>query len=531
MAIKVTQPGVYIQELDAFPNSVVPVATAVPAFVGYTPKASYGGKSLLHKAQKINSFSEYQAMYMLPDNPDTGKPARQYLPQYYLLENDTKNDGTGDVDRNSYVHVNRKDYAILPDPNTIYYMHNSIRLFYENGGQEAYIVSVGNYGNASEQPLAINANQIINPNVSLNDLQAGIALLEKEQEPTLYICPDATLLSVNNNGTLMESMLLQAQDIKSAMCIFDVIGGRNPDAFNFSKDIETFRNHTGSLGLKFGASYYPFVGTTILQKIDIDFTNFFGGDIKKLAALINPTETPNPDAASIIEKIENPPPQNATPNSKLQAELIAASETYATIMEHVLAEANILPPSGGIAGIFTTNDNYKGVWDAPANVSMVGAASLPINLSDATQKDLNIDAVSGKSINPIRSFPGRGILVWGARTLDGNSNDWRYIPTRRTVTMIEQSTKLALQSYSFHSNDRNTWSEVKAMLENFLDNTWKAGGLQGNKATDAFEVNVGIGSTMKPEDLPNGIMRVSIRIAVAYPNEFIELTLVQKMQA
>ena len=75
-------------------------------------------------------------------------------------------------------------------------------------------------------------------------------------------------------------------------------------------------------------------------------------------------------------------------------------------MKHVLADANILPPSGGIAGVYATNDRELNVWHAPANVSMVGAANLPINLSDAQQADLNEDAVSGKSINAIRFFNG-----------------------------------------------------------------------------------------------------------------------------
>ena len=79
-------PGVYITEVNAFPSSVVPVATAVPAFFGYTPQASYEGKTLTNVPQKITSFAEFQAIYCFPDPPPPSDPAKQYSPQYYLVK-------------------------------------------------------------------------------------------------------------------------------------------------------------------------------------------------------------------------------------------------------------------------------------------------------------------------------------------------------------------------------------------------------------------------------------------------------------
>ena len=89
------------------------------------------------------------------------------------------------------------------------------------------------------------------------------------------------------------------------------------------------------------------------------------------------------------------------------------SKTYSQIINNVLTCSNLLPPSGAMAGVYTVNDNLNGVWNAPANTSIVGAARLPIRLTDAQQADLNVDAVSGKSINAIRFFNGQGILIWG----------------------------------------------------------------------------------------------------------------------
>lgn len=514
-------PGVYINEVNAFPNSVVPIATAVPAFIGYTPKAEYQGKSYLNKPQKINSFAEFQAFYMLDNPPPPADPARQYNPEYYLVAQKEQ------PDKGEYMLINGQYYSILPDPNTIYYLYNSVRLFFQNGGGSAYIVSVGSYGAASKKPLADAGTALVNPNVQLADLQRGLALLKNEPEPTMYICPEATLLALADNGTLMQSMLLQADSMQTSVCLFDIIGGAQPDPILYTQDIQTFRNNTGNTGLKYGVAYYPFVGTTIMQGSDIDFTNLFGGDTKQLAAILNPPANPNPQVAQIINMIQNPP-ANPMSNSQLQAALLIASPIYSQIIKNVLNLANLLPPSGAIAGVYTVNDNTSGVWNAPANTGIVGAASLPIRLSDSQQENLNVDAVSGKSINAIRFFNGQGILIWGARTLDGNSQDWRYVSVRRTMTFLEQSVKLAARAYVFEPNNANTWAAVKSMISSFLTDVWKQGGLQGASPADAFAVNVGLGTTMTADDLLNGFMRVTVQVAVVRPAEFLVITFQQQ---
>ena len=517
----IQSPGVYINELSAFPNSVVPIATAVPAFIGYTPQAMYEGKSYANVAQKITSFSDFQAFYCYPDPPAPASPAKQYNPEYYLVQQKSQ---PTDPD---YMIIDGNYYSVLPDPNTIYYLYNSVKMFYDNGGGDAYIVSVGTYGAQSKSPMAL-GTQLVNPNVKLGDLTGGLQLLMNEQEPTMYICPEATLLSVADNGTLMETMLLQCTETQTAMCLFDVIGGRNPDPILYKQDIQTFRNNTGVLGLDYGAAYYPFIGTTTMQTTDIDYTNLFGGDTKQLAPLLNPADNPNPAAAQILANIASP---SGTPLtvSQYHNALINASKTYSTIINQVLAVANILPPSGAMAGVITNTDNQVGPWQAPANVSIVGASSLPISLSESQQGNLNMDAISGKSINAIRFFNGIGILVWGARTLEGNSQDWKYIQVRRTMTFLEQSCKLACHPYVFQPNDKNTWEAVKSMIGSFLTSVWKEGGLMGGTPADAFSVACGLGTTMTGDDVLNGLMTVVVRVALIRPAEFIVLTFQQQM--
>ncbi|KGL63602.1 phage tail sheath family protein [Polaribacter sp. Hel1_85] len=507
---KIKTPGIYINEVSAFGNAIVPVATAVPAFIGYTPQASYEGKSYVNVPQKITSLDQFQAIYCYPDKD------KQYNPEYYLIKQKSL------PEQGDYMQVRADYYSIVPDPNTIYYLYNSIKLFYENGGGDAYIVSVGSYGAPSGKPMKP-GSQIINPNVQLGDLKKGLALLKNEEEPTMYICPEATLLPVAANGTLMGEMLLQNAEMGTAISIFDIIGGRNPDPIMYTNDIETFRNNTGTNGLNFGTAYYPFIGTTIMQNTDIDYTNLFGGDTKQLEALLSPADAPNPNVSKILENLD------ALTVSQNQAALINSSKVYALMIKHILSDANMLPPSAGIAGVITVKDNEVGPWQAPANTSILGAASLPIRLSDSQQENLNVDAVSGKSINAIRFFNGLGILIWGARTLDGNSLDWRYLPVRRTVTFLEQSCKLATHAYVFEPNDANTWKGVIAMISSFLTGIWKEGGLQGASAADAFSIQCGLGSTMTPEDILEGFMKVTVKVAVVHPAEFIVLTFEQQM--
>jgi len=130
----------------------------------------------------------------------------------------------------------------------------------------------------------------------------------------------------------------------------------------------------------------------------------------------------------------------------------------------------------------------------------------------------------------IRAFPGRGVLIWGARTLDGNSQDWRYINVRRTIIMLEQSIKYATLAYVFEPNVASTWVTIKNMIANFLTNQWKAGALAGAKPEEAFSVDVGLGSTMTGDDILNGLMNVMVKVALVRPAEFIVITFQQKMQ-
>ncbi len=194
------------------------------------------------------------------------------------------------------------------------------------------------------------------------------------------------------------------------------------------------------------------------------------------------------------------------------------------------AEAlNLLPPSGAIAGIYAKTDNERGVWKAPANLSLSAVISPAVKISHEQQAEYNVDVNSGKSINIIRSFTGKGTLVWGARTLAGNDNEWRYVNVRRFFNFVEESVKKATEQFVFEPNDANTWVKVQAMIENFLTTLWRQGALQGVKPEHAFYVAVGLGKTMTALDILEGRLIVEIGMAAVRPAEFIILRFSHKM--
>jgi phage tail sheath protein FI len=149
-------------------------------------------------------------------------------------------------------------------------------------------------------------------------------------------------------------------------------------------------------------------------------------------------------------------------------------------------------------------------------------------MSDAEQGGFNVPT-NGEAINIIRAQPSRGNVVWGARTLDGNSLDYRYIQVRRTLIYVEQSIKLALQPYVFAANDSLTWSTVIAAVSSFLTSLWQGGGLMGAKPSDAFTVSCGLGTTMTSQNVLDGYMIVAVTLQMIHPAEFIELTFTQTM--
>ncbi len=212
-----------------------------------------------------------------------------------------------------------------------------------------------------------------------------------------------------------------------------------------------------------------------------------------------------------------------------QKQLFNGHPVLRDVAEQVRRTMSVLPTSGGVTGIYAAVDRTRGVWKAPANVSLADISGPTVKINDEAQGDLNVHS-TGKSVNALRAFAGKGTLVWGARTLAGNDNEWRYVPVRRFFNMAEESIKKATEPFTFEPNDANTWVRVRAMVENFLTIQWRQGALAGATTAQAFFVKVGLGETMTAQDILEGRMIVEVGMAVVRPAEFIILKFAHKMQ-
>jgi uncharacterized protein len=521
-------PGVYVQEISTLPASVAEVETAIPAFFGYTEKGSP------NSPQRIGSLVEYQLYF------GSAEPEKS-ISVTVSAQGDSSGTVTLDPAKRS--------------KNILFY---AMQLYFANGGGPCYIVSTGNFADGG--------------NASLDVYTTALATVAKEEEPTLLLFPDASLyLQPVQYYDLMTTALMQCQTLGDRFAIIDVVDNGDP-----KKAKEDLRQYiSANLGQeKYGAAYYPNLSTTLSYSYDPDAISInLAGDDEKAKALndagqkaVSLRANANTAKANADNLAKAVPADGADENAKKAATaaadtaadkakraedkakaaedalaaLVAATpkQKFATLSNALQNEVKkdirdlnvVLPPSAAVAGVYANTDSTRGVWKAPANVSLNYVVGPTTKITDEDQKDLNVDVTAGKSINAIRSFTGKGTKIWGARTLAGNDNEWRYVNVRRFFNMVEESVKRSTGWAVFEPNDSNTWVKVRAMIENYLILKWKDGALAGAKPDDAFYCRVGLGQTMSPEDVLEGRMLVEIGMAVVRPAEFIILKFSHKLQ-
>lgn len=468
MATSYKTPGVFIEEIPKFPPSVAQVETAIPAFIGYTQVTNATATEI--KPVRITSLLEYESLF-----------GKARLESITMRIRDVV-EGTTIKTRTFTPEV------ASPTRNTMYY---HMQMYFANGGGPCYIISVGAATNT----------------ILRADLEAGLGMVKKLDEPTLLVFPEGVSLAESDLYDVYDLALQQCEDLKDRFVVMDC----------FNDDAATLRATTG-IGinsLKYGAAYHPFLKTSLNYLYD--------------ESTVTIDHQQNVDADADMEVTITYGVGNRL-NEVLGTVAVSDRSIIYNSVKQSLSELRItLNPSPTIVGVYAKVDSTRGVWKAPANVSLNNVNAPTKLVSELEQGDLNVDPVAGKSINVIRAFTGKGILVWGARTLAGNDNEWRYVPVRRFFNMVEESCKKASEPFVFEPNDANTWVKVQGMLENFLTTLWRAGALQGAKPEHAFYVAVGLNKTMTALDILEGRMIVEIGMAVVRPAEFIILRFSHKM--
>jgi uncharacterized protein len=182
-----------------------------------------------------------------------------------------------------------------------------------------------------------------------------------------------------------------------------------------------------------------------------------------------------------------------------------------------------VPPSGAMAGIYAS----RNVWEAPSNVTPLGINCVAETIGSQTMTSMLQET---PRVNPIRAFIDDN-RVWGARTLSGDSPEYRYIQIRRMVIYLEQSIKDLLQQFVFEPNDASLWQTVRDLVTSFLTGLWKQSAFTGGKPDEAFFVQCGLRSTMTQDDIDNGRLNVLIGFAPLQPAEFVIIQITQPLAA
>lgn len=475
MAKNYKTPGVYIEEISKLPASIAPVETAIPAFMGRTEIAKdENGDNIFPDDEKlptpirITSFLDYQKYFGGP-NSEAEVFKNTGLPTITDVIVDSK------VQSRTITCNAQKDAA------TGMYMYYAIQMYFGNGGGPCYIISSGDYATNFDDPKG----------------NACLAAVAKVDEPTILIFTDkhnSPSATTSGYATLYNNALALCNRLQDRIAVFDPWKLSNSPY----DDAKIIRNDVSMADLKYGCVYYPWLQSTL---------NYGYNE------------------ADILVKHNG-----AYEGKSLSAIKAIDLNTYRLLKAEIDKNFIDLPPSSAVAGVMARVDSNRGVWKAPANESLRMVTGPSIKVTAQQQEGLNIDPTTGKSINVIRFFTGKGTLVWGARTLAGNDNEWRYISVRRFYNFVEESVKKATEFVVFEPNDANTWLRVKAMCENFLNQLWRQGALQGAKPDDAFFVRIGLGITMTSLDILEGRMNVEIGMAVVRPAEFIILKFSHKLQ-
>jgi phage tail sheath protein FI len=508
--LMLSTPGVAIQELPFNVPTINGVATAIPAFIGPVDTANApDGDPLIGRSWRINSLREFKALF--------GTPSPSDFEIYVEKRIDTEGALLGvDV-----------SYQTPPErnPSGERLLYHALDLYFSNGGGPCYIRPIDDQGGGASQ----------------TEYEQALVALESIDEITLNVVLNTIGADAANYGALVTESLNSCRRMKDRFTLCDVQNaqpGGSVSNLNIGTPMNNavtseFRDNVMAVAediLKYGAAYIPYLNT--LMPVFYDRNNPTTVQIHSTSQLVtfdaegNQSGTtdllPDPTAnLALSDAFFQGDPTNTTniPGEKAIVEAVLAllDKTYVT-----------MPPSPAMAGIYARVDRIQGVQVAPANVAVSNVTGPALTITDSEQGVLNVDLTSGKSVNAIRAFTGRGTLVWGSRTLAGNSGDWKFINRRRTALYLEESIGEALEAFVFQPNVPKTWVRVKRMIEGFLLNEWRAGTLSGPTAPDAFDVSIGLGSTMTQQDITDGIMRVLVRVVLPGPAEKIILQFTQK---
>ena len=469
MTIITSYPGVYIEELNRLSMSVSHSNTAVPAFA--ISKQTQKLLQMTVSVRRIENYMDYQSLL-----PSTNL---ELLTPFVFLEPDTESEK-----------MSLADIGII--------------------SSQPFTVTSSSQG-ISFKGYKNNGEFVTQGDLTSSDFEVGDSSQDEEGNTIPGLEPECFTLTFKN---VTESMQLVEHEVT-------FVQGETEVALTLKVADTYFNDYMRAYFNNGGGTCYLIEESALKQEVpnydDITLLVAAGRDISDAASLLSEGNNlfailDGPNTSLTIEDV---PDWNKMGNSKYAA--VYYPWLTANWNERAIA------PSVAIAGAYCKNDSARGVWKAPANMTLVGVT--PIHkVSDNLQGQYTKGA--GLALNMIRQFNNGTPTIWGARTLD-DSEQWRYVPVRRLFNSAEKDIQDAMKIAMFEPNSQPTWEAVRAAVTNYLTKLWKNGALQGTKPEEAFFVQVGKGITMDQEQINNGEMIVKVGMAAVRPAEFIVLQFTQ----
>lgn len=550
-------PGVYVEDPDDLPGGMVGVGTSTAGFVGLAEKGKAGGEPVLvtnysdfkrqyggYLSEEV--FGEYRylagAVEQFFQNGGTRCYVARVLPadaKTAVFENQVltvraSSEGRwGNQVRLDFSEVARKKMQLLEQKSDKVYLAKSVSGFCEGSlvkAEEEYnrITSIcGNevtFENAFSQNVT-DENLLPEKYILLSELEIQVRCKDETEEYTELSLYEAA-------GNCMNRRIE-----KSGLVSVNYHGGteelRNPvEALQLGKDVASVLLEGGEDGTKEQVSAGTFTGMDGGPGARTGIQTFLDNHMVSMMAV--PGITIPGVITSLVAHCEKTlsrvavldMPRDMVDKRKLIEYRDQVDSTYAAmyhpwiqIFDHSNKKNAFFPPSGAVMGIYSRTDNTRGVHKAPANET-VACTGLSINFTTGDQ-----DVLNPAGINLIRSFPGQGIRVWGARTASSNAA-FKYINVRRLFIYVEESIKANIKWAAFEPNDETLWYRVQISTEFFLNTAFRCGMFAGGAPAEGYFVQIGR-TTMTQDDISNGRLIMNVGIAPARPAEFIIFRIIQ----
>jgi Bacteriophage tail sheath protein len=503
-------PGVYVEEVPSANKPIEGVSTSIAAFVGLAP----GGP--VNTPMRISNWTQFAKIYGDPNEPDNGP----------FMEGS--------------------------------YLAHSVYGFFQNGGNLCWIVRVGDDGGSNGSAAAARAALPAAADASVETY--GAVALNSGSEVEVEIAEEP---SAGEGTDKTYTVRVHSGADKEEFTGLSTKKGRNNLATKVNAQSKLIKIEETGASLP-EAQRAPATGTFKLSAPSIDPSKVkpthFEGDVARrkgmggLAAVDEITMVVMPDIMTLAQDngddvqirdlqgkmiahcemagdrmaiLDCPPdmlPQEILEwrmnTAGYDSKFAALYYPWIEVQDPLTNQPIMIPPSGHVAGLWCRTDSTRGVHKAPANEVVLGANGLGFQVTQAEQGGLN-----KVGINCIRSFPGRGIRVWGARTMSSDP-EWRYINVRRLFNFVSESIMEGTQWSVFEPNDEKLWIQLRIAATNFLTRVWSDGALFGSTPSQAFFVKCD-SETNPPEVIEAGQVICEIGIAPVKPAEFVIFRLSQ----